>query len=39
MSEGIASYDAVVTLILGTKFSIDWIPAVKTTNHLTQPTN
>jgi hypothetical protein len=39
VAEGIASYDAVVTLILGTKFSIDWIPAVKTTNHLTQPTN
>jgi hypothetical protein len=39
VTEGIASYDAVVTLILGTKFSIDWIPAVKTTNHLTRPTN
>jgi hypothetical protein len=35
VTEGIASYDAVVTLILGTKFSIDWIPAVKTTNRLT----
>jgi hypothetical protein len=39
VSEGIASYDAVVTLILGTKFSIDWIPAVKTTTRLTPPTN
>jgi Protein of unknown function (DUF3810) len=38
VSEGIASYDAVVTLILGTKFSNDWIPAVKTTTRLTQPT-
>jgi hypothetical protein len=38
VTEGIASYDAVVTLILGTKFSIDWIPAVKTTNHLTRST-
>lgn len=36
--EGIASYDAVVTLILGTKFSIDWIPAVKTTNRLAPST-
>jgi hypothetical protein len=39
VAEGIASYDAVVTLILGTKFSIDWIPAVKTTNRLTQSTD
>jgi hypothetical protein len=29
----------VVTLILGTKFSNDWIPAVKTTNRLTQSTD
>jgi hypothetical protein len=36
VTEGIASYDAVVTLILGTKFSNDWIPAVKTSNRLTQ---
>jgi hypothetical protein len=39
VTEGIASYDAVVTLILGTKFSIDWIPAVKTTNRITPSTN
>lgn len=39
VSEGIASYDAVVTLILGTKFSNDWIPAVKTTNRRTPSTN
>jgi hypothetical protein len=37
--EGIASYDAVVTLILGTKFSNDWIPAVKTTTRLTRSTD
>jgi hypothetical protein len=36
VTEGIASYDAVVTLILGTKFSPDWIPAVKSTPRLTQ---
>jgi hypothetical protein len=36
VTEGIASYDAVVTLILGTKFSNDWIPAVKTSNRLTR---
>lgn len=39
VTEGIASYDGVVTLILGTKFSIDWIPAVKTTNRLTRSTS
>jgi len=38
VTEGIASYDAVVTLILGTKFSNDWIPAVKTTNRLAPAT-
>jgi len=39
VAEGIASYDAVVTLVLGTKFSNDWIPAVKTTNRLSQSTD
>lgn len=39
VTEGIASYDGVVALILGTKFSIDWIPAVKTTNPLTRSTS
>lgn len=39
VTEGIASYDAVVTLILGTKFSNDWIPAVKTTTGLTRSTD
>jgi hypothetical protein len=29
VSEGIASYDAVVTLILGTKFTADWVPLTK----------
>ena len=36
VTEGIASYDAVVTLILGTKFSPEWIPAIKSTPRLTQ---
>jgi hypothetical protein len=28
--EGVASYSGVVTLVLGTRFSPDWIPASKT---------
>jgi hypothetical protein len=36
VTEGVASYNAVVTLILGTKFSPEWIPAVKTTPRLTR---
>jgi hypothetical protein len=31
VAEGIASYDAVVTLLLGTKFTEDWVPLTKTT--------
>ena len=31
VSEGIASYDGVVALLLGTKFTEDWIPLTKST--------